>query len=131
MRHLVAAQRAHLGVESGTRSWPSSQISPVTLAWVPLCSPRIAWLVTDLPDPDSPTMPRVVPRSNVKLSPSTAWTSPSSVGNCTRRSRTSTNAVGGPPATGRSVESVSVPMRSLLGSGEAQCLSRTRGSTTA
>ena len=62
---------------------------------VPLCSPRIAWLVTDLPEPDSPTMPSVLPRSSVKLSPSTARTRPSSVGNCTRRSRTSRKACGG------------------------------------
>ena len=34
---------------------------------------------TDLPEPDSPTMPRVFPRSTVKLTPSTARTVPSSV----------------------------------------------------
>jgi len=32
--------------------------------------------VTDLPQPDSPTMPSVFPRSTPKLTPSTARTSP-------------------------------------------------------
>src|SRR6266480_2706573 len=54
----------------------------------------IAWLVTDLPDPDSPTMPSVWPRSTSKVSPSTALTTPSPVGKCTRRSRTERNAEG-------------------------------------
>ncbi len=53
----------------------------------------MAWLVTDLPEPDSPTMPMVLPRSSRKLSPSTDLTSPSSVGKCTLRSRTSRYAV--------------------------------------
>ena len=56
----------------------------------------MAWLVTDLPQPDSPTMPSVLPRSSVKLTPSTDLTSPSSVGKWTRRSRTSRKAVGAP-----------------------------------
>src|SRR4051794_40867365 len=74
------------------RSWPLNQISPVTLAWLPLCSPRMAWLVTDLPEPDSPTMPSTLPRSRSKVRPSTALTRPSPVGKCTRRSRTDRNA---------------------------------------
>src|SRR5882757_2044271 len=53
---------------------PSSQMEPVTLARVPRCRPRIAWLVND--------------------SPSTAFTTPSSVEKCTRRSCTSRNAAG-------------------------------------
>ena len=36
-------------------------------------------LVTLLPDPDSPTMPRVSPLRSSKLTPSTAFTMPSSV----------------------------------------------------
>src|SRR3954447_7006117 len=51
----------------------------------------IAWLVTDLPDPDSPTIASVRPFSTEKSTPSTALTMPSSVGNWTRRSRTSRN----------------------------------------
>ena len=35
--------------------------------------------VTDLPQPDSPTMPSVLPRSTEKLTPSTACTSPDRV----------------------------------------------------
>src|SRR4051794_37848852 len=46
---------------------------------------------TDLPDPDSPTMPSVWPRSTVYESPSTALTSPSSVSKWTRRSSTSSS----------------------------------------
>ena len=34
---------------------------------------------TVLPEPDSPTMPTVRPRSTVKLTPLTAWTSPRGV----------------------------------------------------
>ncbi len=34
--------------------------------------PIMAWLVTDLPEPDSPTMARVRPSSRVKLAPRTA-----------------------------------------------------------
>ena len=40
------------------------------------------WLsVVDLPEPDSPTMPRVRPCSRVKLMPSTARTSPTRLRN--------------------------------------------------
>ena len=66
------------------------------------------WLVTDLPDPDSPTMPIVLPRSSVKDSPSTALTRPSSVGKWTFRSRTSRNARGGCDGAAGVLESVSV-----------------------
>ena len=38
---------------------------------------------TDLPEPDSPTMPSVSPGSIESDTPSTAWTMPSSVPNCT------------------------------------------------
>ncbi len=47
-----------------------------------------ACAVTDLPEPDSPTMPTVSPAATSKDTPRTAWTSPSSVGNVTRRSST-------------------------------------------
>ena len=36
-------------------------------------------LVTDLPEPDSPTMPSTLPRSTANETPSTAPTTPSSV----------------------------------------------------
>ena len=35
--------------------------------------------VVDLPQPDSPTMPRVLPSSKEKLTPSTAWSWPAAV----------------------------------------------------
>jgi hypothetical protein len=42
-----------------------------------------------LPEPDSPTMPSERPRANVKLTPSTARTTPSAVWNDVRRFSTS------------------------------------------
>src|SRR2546423_768388 len=45
-------------------------------------------LVTDFPEPDSPTMPKVSPRFRSKLMPSTALTVPSSVSKYVRRSLT-------------------------------------------
>ena len=49
----------------------------------------IAWVLTDFPDPDSPTMASVLPVSTVNDMPWTAYTVPSSVSKDTRRSRTS------------------------------------------
>ena len=48
--------------------------------------PRIASASVDLPEPDSPTMPMRCPGSTVRLTPSTAVTTPCSVGNSTTRS---------------------------------------------
>ena len=48
-------------------------------------------LSTDLPEPDSPTMPSVRPRSRVSDTPSTARTSPPDVRNDVRRSSTSSS----------------------------------------
>src|SRR5262249_54129016 len=50
--------------------------------------------VIDLPEPDSPTMPSVSPGSMWKSTPSTALTSPSLVGNCVLRPRTSSRCSG-------------------------------------
>src|SRR3954447_16734015 len=78
-----------------TSSWSSSQISPVTLALLRArCRPSIASEVTLLPEPDSPTMPSVLPFSSEKVEPLTAWTMPSSVSNRTLRSLTSRNGRG-------------------------------------
>ena len=44
--------------------------------------------VTDLPEPDSPTMPKVRPRHRSKLTPRTASTLPASVAKETLRLRT-------------------------------------------
>ena len=51
----------------------------------------IAWAVTLFPEPDSPTIASVLPRSTESETPSTAWTRPSSVGNATGRSFTERN----------------------------------------
>ena len=48
-----------------TSSSPSSLISPVIRALVPWCRPMMPMLVTLLPEPDSPTMPSVLPRSRL------------------------------------------------------------------
>src|ERR1700704_2777375 len=45
--------------------------------------------ITDFPQPDSPTTPKVSPGSRWKDTPSTALTSPSSVGNTVRNCLTS------------------------------------------
>src|SRR4051812_15641210 len=49
---------------------------------------------TLLPEPDSPTTPRVSPRATEKETPSTAFTRPSSVGKLTCRSLTSRSCSG-------------------------------------
>ena len=67
---------------------PPTEISPVMVVRFGSCRPRMASEVTLLPEPDSPTMPRVRPRSTANDTPSTARTTPSSVSNRTRRSRT-------------------------------------------
>ncbi len=48
---------------------------------------------TDLPEPDSPTIPRVCSRSSVYESPSVAFTSPSGVGKNTDRFSTERNGL--------------------------------------
>jgi hypothetical protein len=53
-----------------------------------LVSPRIVRLATLLPEPDSPTMPRVSLAERSKETPSTALTTPSSVLKWTLRSWT-------------------------------------------
>ena len=68
-------------------SSPFMMMEPVTLA---LSSSRPIRLnaVTDLPEPDSPTMPSVRPRHRSKLTPRTARHTPASVAKDTCRSRT-------------------------------------------
>ena len=51
-------------------------------------------MVTDLPDPLSPTTPRSSPGAIEKLTPLTAWTAPSRVANTVRRSETSRTGAG-------------------------------------
>src|SRR5690348_4879724 len=58
------------------------------------CSRRITdSAVTLLPEPDSPTRPSVSPGCTVKLTPSTARTTPASVSKYVRRSRTSSSGL--------------------------------------
>ncbi|CBN55761.1 hypothetical protein OSCI_2420016 [Kamptonema sp. PCC 6506] len=52
-----------------------NQISPVVAADELGTKPMTARAVTDFPDPDSPTIPRVCPRFTSKEMPSTALTS--------------------------------------------------------
>ena len=54
--------------------------------------------VTVLPQPDSPTRPRVSPGARSKLTPATALTRPRAAVKLTVRSRTSSKAVDGVPA---------------------------------
>src|SRR6478609_7826202 len=76
---------------SPTSSRPRKRTLPVTIADFG-SKPRMAIDVTLLPEPDSPTMPSVSSGSSVKLTSSTARTSPSSVGKRTERLRTCKSA---------------------------------------
>src|SRR3954471_2584546 len=78
-------------------SRPPKRISPSTVVNIGLCRPRMVRLVTDFPEPDSPTIPSVLPRATSKESPSTARTMPSSVLKLTCRSRTESS---GPASAG-------------------------------
>src|SRR6185503_6140801 len=73
-----------------SRSSPSSSTSPPAMR-PGGCGmrPMIESAVTLLPQPDSPTMPRVRPRSSLRSTPSTARTSPRSEAKCVRRFFTS------------------------------------------
>ena len=75
--------------ETFSRSSPRKSTSPLDRASRGSFSPITVRQVTLLPEPDSPTMPSTWPGSTVKLTPSTAFTIPSSVTNSVRRSRTS------------------------------------------
>ena len=79
---------------STTRSAPGrSTILPETIRPGGSTSWRTARIATDLPHPLSPTIPSTWPGKTSKLSPSTARTTPSSMKNDTRRSRTDSNGV--------------------------------------
>ena len=63
--------------DSFSRSSPSSSMLPDTMRPGGMGMRRISdSMVTDLPEPDSPTMPSVSPRRRSKLMPSTALTVP-------------------------------------------------------
>ena len=63
------------------RSRPSKRMGPPTMRPGGRISRRMASDVTDFPEPDSPTRPRISPASTVRSMPSTASTGPSSVSN--------------------------------------------------
>src|SRR5579864_8552244 len=70
------------------RSWPLNRTLPPTI--LPgRCSRMMLSAVTDLPQPDSPTMPSVSPGFSSKETPSTALTMPSLVAKTVCRSWTS------------------------------------------
>src|SRR6476659_8593085 len=75
-----------------TSSRPSNITEPPTTFPGGCTMPMIELAVTDLPQPDSPTIPSVFPRSSSNEIPSTARTSPSRVLNTVRRSLTSSSA---------------------------------------
>src|SRR4029077_6171641 len=84
-------------ITSPPSSWPPSfrlearrrkRISPEVMRPGRSTSCRIAFMVTLLPQPLSPTMPSTCPGMTSKLVPSTARTRPSSSAKETRRSRT-------------------------------------------
>src|SRR3954454_14581124 len=70
------------------RSRPSKITSPEMRAFFWRVSPITVRLETLLPEPDSPTMPSAWPRMTSYETPSTAFTTPSSVSKWTVRSRT-------------------------------------------
>ena len=76
-------------------SRPSKRIEPpVILAGGLGSSPISDIIVTDLPEPLSPTTPSSSPGPIEKLTPLTAWTAPSRVAKTVRRSETSRTGAG-------------------------------------
>ncbi len=68
---------------------PSNSASPLTRTLAPRVSPTIVCTETLLPEPDSPTMPRVRPLSTLNDRSRTARTRPSGVSNDTESPFTS------------------------------------------
>src|SRR3954471_16280286 len=90
---LPRIERSSLSL-AWSRSRPSKITSPEMRAFFCLVSPITVRLETLLPEPDSPTMPSALPRCTSYETPSTAFTTPSSVSNWTVRSRTERSASG-------------------------------------
>lgn len=74
----ILSPRSLCITSSGTRSrsLPSYRISPPSTMALPARMPIIALEVTDLPEPDSPTMASVLPRSRSKEISRTAFSVP-------------------------------------------------------
>src|SRR5471030_3082818 len=81
------------------RFFPSKIARPLIRA--PRVKPMMVCVETLLPDPDSPTIPRVLPASTANVTFRTAFTTPSGVWNETLRSSTSSNGMRGSRAAGR------------------------------
>src|SRR3954451_15658286 len=77
-----------------SRSLPFQSACPELIVFTRALRPMIVRQVTLFPEPDSPTMPSVLPFATWKLTPSTSLTTPSSVRKCVRRSLTSRRAMG-------------------------------------
>src|SRR3984957_17602776 len=75
-----------LASDASIRSSPCSRAVPAKRAFGERVRPISVITVTDLPEPDSPTMATVSPRLTEKETPLTARTRPSSVANETSRS---------------------------------------------
>ena len=73
--------RASAGSPAATRSWPSKTMRPAVMRPGSSIRPMMEKPVTDLPDPDSPTRPRISPRRRARSMPSTARTTPARVSN--------------------------------------------------
>src|SRR5436305_11348793 len=71
---------------------PSKIARPPNLALGLRVSPSMVMAVTDLPEPDSPTIATTSPGRTLNVTPSTALTIPSSVAKETWRSSTSSSA---------------------------------------
>src|SRR5256714_2806509 len=91
----MSRRRLELSV---SRFSPLKRASPLERLFRFAFKPMIVRQVTLLPEPDSPTMPSVWPFSTEKLTPSTAFTIPSSVRKWVLRSLTSSRAISGPPS---------------------------------
>src|SRR5438552_2608421 len=100
------------------RLWPRKITSPEIRA-VFGRRPRIDIDVTLLPEPDSPTIPSTSFSWTSNDTPSTAFTTPSSVGNSTCRSRTERMAPSGISASSTGSRSVSVGRLRVQGIAQA------------
>ncbi len=76
-------------------SSPSKRIEPLRITFLRGSSPMIERVSTVLPDPDSPTIPSVRPRSRVKDTPSTDRTRPRTVSKPVSTSVTSSSGTPG------------------------------------
>src|SRR5436190_22981010 len=101
---LMRLPRTFRNSSSGSfrMSWPRKRISPLIRAVFLLISPSTVSQVTFFPEPDSPTTPRVSPAEMAMETPSTALTTPSSLGKWTLRSLISrSGSATGPLTTSR------------------------------